>query len=182
MAIACIGRWRGIRQESRHCCCTAVQAAGCLRVPEAERDGNLTAAYARLLQDPDPAVHEPAAREWCAWEDTHVATVPGYQPEPRYDDPRFRLCFARLVTHYWSNAGFLDDGALSRDAPLLGDIPVLMVHGQLDISGPLEFPWQLAKVLLNAELVVINDEGHGGGQSMSEVIMAATDRCREIHM
>jgi proline iminopeptidase len=151
-------------------------------VPEAERDGNLTAAYARLLQDPDPAVHEPAAREWCAWEDTHVATVPGYQPEPRYDDPRFRLCFARLVTHYWSNAGFLDDGALSRDAPLLGDIPVLMVHGQLDISGPLEFPWQLAKVLPNAELVVINDEGHGGGQSMSEVIMAATDHCRAIHM
>ena len=107
-------------------------------VPPAERDGDLSAAYARLLQDPDPSVHDPAAAAWCAWEDTHVATVPGYTPDTRYEDPRFRLCFARLVTHYWSNAGFLDDGALLRDADRLADIPVVMVHGQLDISGPLD--------------------------------------------
>jgi proline iminopeptidase len=145
-------------------------------VPVSERDGNLATAYARLLQSPDPAVHEPAAARWCAWEDTHVATVPGYEPDPRYEDPRFRLCFARLVTQYWSNAAFIDDSALLRDAHRLGDIPVLMVHGQLDISGPLEFPWQLAKVVPNAELVVIDGEGHGGGQSMFDVTVAATDR------
>ncbi len=60
-------------------------------VPPADRDGNLAAAYARLLQDPDPAVHEPAALRWCEWEDTHVATYPGYIHDDRYDDPRFRL-------------------------------------------------------------------------------------------
>ncbi len=64
-------------------------------VPPADRDGNLAAAYARLLQDPDPAVHEPAALRWCEWEDTHVATHPGHVHDDRYDDPRFRLAFAR---------------------------------------------------------------------------------------
>ena len=44
-------------------------------VPPGDRDGDLAAAYARLLQDPDPAVHGPAAAAWCEWEDTHVATV-----------------------------------------------------------------------------------------------------------
>jgi proline iminopeptidase len=145
-------------------------------VPEAERDGNLAAAYARLLQGPDPAAHEPAAVAWCAWEDTHVGTYPGHVPNPRYDDARFRLCFARLVTHYWSNAAFLDGGALLRDGHRLAGIPVLMVHGQLDISGPLDVPFMLATVLADAELVVIGDEAHGGGRSTFEVIVAATDR------
>ena len=83
-------------------------------VPAGERDGNLAAAYARMLQDPDPEVRERAAEGWCKWEDTHVATFPGYVHDDRYDDPRFRLCFARLVTHYWANAAFLEDGQLRR--------------------------------------------------------------------
>ncbi|MEK8172188.1 alpha/beta fold hydrolase [Streptomyces sp. M19] len=51
------------------------------RVPPAERGGDLAAAYARLLADPDPAVRERAAWDWCAWEDTHVALHEG--PPPR---------------------------------------------------------------------------------------------------
>lgn len=141
-----------------------------------DRDGNLAAAYARLLANPDPAVHEPAARRWCAWEDTHIATYAGHQPDPRYDDPRFRLCFARLVTHYWSNAGFLENGQLFRKAHRLAGMLILLIHGQLDISSPLDIPWELAKVLPDSELVVITDEGHGGGDSMSDVIVSATDR------
>jgi proline iminopeptidase len=145
-------------------------------VPPSERDGDLASAYARLLQNPDPAIHEPAAAAWCAWEDTHVATAPGYTPDPRYEDARFRLCFARLVTHYWSNRAFLDDGALLHHADRLAGIPVVMVHGQLDISGPLDVPWTLANVIPDAELVVIGDEGHGGGQTMTDAVIAATDR------
>jgi proline iminopeptidase len=145
-------------------------------LPAADRDGNLAATYARLLQDPDPAVHEPAAAAWCAWEDTHVATVPGYTHDERYDDPRFRLCFARLVTHYWSNGGFLEEGALLRDAHRLAGIPMVMIHGQLDISGPLDIPWRLAAAIPSAELVVMQDEGHGGAPSMYDVVVASTDR------
>ena len=145
-------------------------------VPVADRDGNLAAAYARLLQSPEPAIHEPAAAAWCAWEDTHVATVPGYEPDPRYEDPRFRLCFARLVTHYWSNAAFLEDCALLRDAHRLAGIPVVMIHGQLDISSPLDTAWSLAGAIPGAELVVVRDEGHGGSTSTFEAIVAATDR------
>ena len=92
-------------------------------VPPADRDGDLAAAYARLLQDPDPAVHGPAAAAWCEWEDTHVATVPGHTHDARYDDPAFRLCFARLVTHYWSNGCFVEDGQVLRDAHRLAGIP-----------------------------------------------------------
>ncbi len=78
-------------------------------VPEAERSGDLSAAYARLLASPDPEVREHAALEWCQWEDTHVSLMPDWEPNPRYQDPQFRLLFARLVTHYWSHGCFLSD-------------------------------------------------------------------------
>src|SRR5579872_4616039 len=78
-------------------------------VPEWLRDLSLVDAYATLLFDPDASVQDRAAREWCAWEDAHVSLAPGHQPNPRYADPEFRLRFARLVTHYWRHAAFLDD-------------------------------------------------------------------------
>ena len=55
------------------------------RVPPAERHGDLSAAYSRLLADPDAHIREAAARAWCAWEDTHVSLVPGWKPSPRYE-------------------------------------------------------------------------------------------------
>jgi proline iminopeptidase len=33
------------------------------------------------------------------------------------------MAFARLVTHYWHHAAWLDDGALLRDAERLGESP-----------------------------------------------------------
>ena len=70
-------------------------------MPPPEQSGDLVAAYYRLLQDPDPVIRERAARDWCSWEDAIVATDPAAPPNPRYDDPRFRMAFARIVTHYF---------------------------------------------------------------------------------
>jgi proline iminopeptidase len=146
-------------------------------VPAAQRDGDLVAAYYQLLNDPDPAVCEKAARDWCRWEDTHVAVRSDHRPDPRYDDPRFRMAFARLVTHYWHHAAFLEDGALLRGAGRLAAIPGVLVHGRMDISSPLDVPWQLSHVWPGSELVVIDDAGHGTGQpGMREAVIAAIDR------
>ena len=114
-------------------------------VPEEDRDGDLSVAYARLLHDADRSIRERAASAWCEWEDTHVATYPGHRHDPRYDDPHLRMCFARIVTHYWSNAGFLDDDQLLRDAHRLAGIPGVLINGRLDISGPPDIAWQLAR-------------------------------------
>lgn len=146
-------------------------------VREDERDGNLAAAYNRLLSSSDPVIREQAARAWCDWEDTHVATHPGCEHDERYDDARFRMCFARLVCHYWSNAAFLEDGQLLRDAPLLAAIPGVLIHGRLDISGPPDIAWQLAHRWPGAELVLIDAAGHGNSHpSTKDAILAATNR------
>jgi proline iminopeptidase len=149
-------------------------------VPQAERGGDLATTYSRLLHDPDPGTRERAARAWCGWEDTHVATDPGYTHDERYDDPAFRLCFARLVTHYWSHAAFLEDGALLRDVDRLAHIPAVLIHGRLDISAPPDIPWRLARHWPAARLVLVDDAGHGAGHpTTNQAILAAATEFAE---
>ncbi|MEU4666796.1 prolyl aminopeptidase [Amycolatopsis sp. NPDC023774] len=144
-------------------------------VPAAERDGDLSAAYSRLLHDPDPEVRAEAARGWCEWEDTHMSLAPDAAPFLSVADPAFQLAFARIVTHYWSHGCFLDDGQLLRDIKRLHGIPAVLIHGRYDVSGPLSTAWELHRAWPGSELVVLDDTGHGGG-SMTAAIIAATDR------
>lgn len=146
-------------------------------VPAGERGGSLVEAYSRLLEDPDPDVREEAAKHWCLWEDSHVAIHPSHRPDPRFNDSRFRMVFARLVTHYWRHAAWLDDGVLLQEAGKLAGIPGVLVHGRLDVSGPPDIAWHLAQAWPDAELHLIDDAGHGSGHpGMSETVVAALDR------
>ena len=143
-------------------------------VPEALRHLPLVDAYAELLFDPDPDVRDHAAREWCAWEDAHVSLAPGHRRNPRFDDdPEYRLRFARLVTHYWRHAAFLDEDQLIRDAATLNGIPGVLIHGRYDVSSPLETAWRLSRKWTTSRLQVLDDAGHGGGDSFVEAVLAA---------
>src|ERR1700704_5018175 len=71
-------------------------------VPEAERDGDLVAAYARLMENSDPHVRAHAANAWCAWEDAVVSLEPNAKPN-LYSDrpPAALLALVRICTHYF---------------------------------------------------------------------------------
>ena len=127
----------------------------------------LVDAYHRLLMDPDPAVHDAAAVAWCRWEDAHVATVPGATANPRYSDPRFRLGFARQVTHCWRNDSWLGPDEIINNAGVLAGTPGWLIHGRLDVSSPLDAPWRIHQAWPGSHLVVIDDEGHGGEGMMN---------------
>lgn len=143
----------------------------------ADPDADLAAAYHRLLMSSDAAVSARAAEDWCRWEDAHVRrpgdTGPG---DPRYDDPAFRLAFARLVTWYWAHGAWLEEGALLRDAGRLAGIPGVLIHGRLDLSSPLDIPYALARAWPGSELLVIDDADHRGSARMGEAIRAAALR------
>lgn len=144
--------------------------------PEAENGLEMAAAFNRLMEDPDPAVRAKAAADWCAWEDAVIAHEADGSPgaySARVDDAR--LAFVRICTHYFGNAAFLEEGVLLREAGKLAGIPGVLIHGRLDLGGPLKTAWDLAAAWPGAELVVV-DSGHTGNDQMRLEIRRALDR------
>ena len=137
-----------------------------------EESGRPVEAYGRLLRDPDPAVRAAAADEWDRWEATHVslgATMStsssdgGPATEFLHDDPRVRLNFATLVTHYWSHDCFLPGAqAILSNMDRLAGIPGSLIHGRRDVSGPAVTAWELHHRWPGSELYIEETEGHGG--------------------
>lgn len=130
-------------------------------------------AYARLLRSQDSAVRGEAARAWEAWESTHVSLDPQWVPGPMFQSDRERENFATLVTHYWANDCFLSGAARIRArAAELDGIRATLIHGRHDVSGPTITPWVLHQSWPSSELIVVEDEGHGGPKEMEHAAVA----------
>lgn len=150
----------------------------------------LVEAYRRMLTASDQALVDTATRVWMAWEDAHIAigaggpaqahAVPADAPVGTYDRG-----FARLVTHYWAHDGFVADWAVPWGAEpgsglmggmsRLAGIPGVLIHGRRDVSGPALTAWELHRAWPGSELIVIEEEGHGG-PVMVEAWREAMDR------
>ncbi len=151
-------------------------------VAGAERDrawtgAELVAAYYQLLHGPDQAVCQAAAYEWCRWENSLVSIDPDATPDASRMTPDFELAFARIVTHYFHHAAWLEEGVLLRQAHRLARIPAVLIHGRFDVGAPLVSAWELAQAWPDAELVIVPGAGHSTSDpGMPEAIRAATDR------
>lgn len=146
-------------------------------VPAADREGDLVGAYARLMKDRDPLVRARAAHDWAAWEDAVLSAEPSGAPNPYSDRPDDALlALVRLCSHYFAHAAWLQEGVLLRDAGRLAGIPGVLVDGRLDLSSPLDTAWELARTWPDAELIVVDDAGHKGSDTMRERVLEALDR------
>ncbi|SDM03483.1 prolyl aminopeptidase [Streptomyces wuyuanensis] len=146
-------------------------------VPEAGREGDPVAAYARRMNDPDPEVREKAADDWCAWEDAVVSMEPN-GPSGVYSGraPAARIALVRIASHYFVHGAWLEEGALLRNAARLTGIPGVLVHGGLDLSSPPDTAWELCRAWPDARLVTIRDAGHLGSDAADAEVLAALDR------
>jgi proline iminopeptidase len=148
-------------------------------VPEGERDGDLVAAYYRLLHHSDPAVRAKAAQDWHDWEAASLSIDLDAKPSAQWLDPDFQMARARIVTHYFHHRAWLEDGILLREAGKLSGIPGVLAHGRLDLEAPLVTAWELAQVWDTCELIVVKGAGHSSNDpGMAESLVAATNQFR----
>src|SRR5215467_7430599 len=71
-------------------------------IPEKER-GDLLEAYFRRLNDPNPAIHMPAARAWSTYEGACSTLLPSPDTVAAFGEDRMALGLARIEAHYFLN-------------------------------------------------------------------------------
>ncbi len=147
-------------------------------VPQAERRfGNFIPEYARLLADPDPAVHGPAAVAWSTWEASTITLIPDPEVIAAFAEPSYALAFARIENHYFVHGGWFEPGQLIRDAGRLASIPTVIVQGRYDLCTPAVTAWELHRALPGADFVLVDDAGHAFDEpGILDALLAATDR------
>jgi len=130
------------------------------------RDDDLVAAYARLMEDPDPRVRSQAAGNWRAWEDVVLSLEPNAKPPVREAEPsNDTLAFVRICAHYYAHAGWLEENEVINAASTLSSIPGVLIHGRLDLSCPVNTAWELARSWPGAELLIDDHSGHRGSDT-----------------
>ena len=146
-------------------------------VPEADQEGDLVAAYARLLESPDADVRARAVSDWIAWEDAVISLESSGSPGAYSErPPDGAVAFVRICTHYFAHGAWLEEGELLAHAGRLAGIPGMLLHGRLDLGSPLGAAWELAQAWPGSELVVVDDSGHTGSDTMRELTLQATAR------
>jgi proline iminopeptidase len=145
-------------------------------VPLEER-GRLIAAYARLLNDPDPEVHRPAAIAWSRWESSTITLLPRPDVVASFTEQDYAVAFARIENHYFTHGGWWEEGQLIRDAEKLRDIPGVIVQGRYDACTPPMTAWDLHKAWPEADFHMIPDAGHAFDEpGILDAVIEATDR------
>jgi proline iminopeptidase len=145
-------------------------------LPADQRNGDVVAAYSRLLHDPNPAIRLKATEDWCLWESATPNWPPTTGLTGRFTDPAYALAFARIVTHYIRHNCWLEDGSLLGNADRLTDIPGVLVNGRFDFQAPIANAWELKRVWPRAELVIVDDAGHSGSAELFGEVVRATDQ------
>lgn len=145
--------------------------------------GRLIDAVASVMAGEDLEARLDVALAWMAWEETHIQIglpVDQLRPVGLCDKPiEEQIAFTSLVSHYWSHhaalaPGWVPEGGLLAHLKDLQGLPICMVHGRRDVSGPVSTPWALKRELPAAQLHVVESEGHGG-EHMMELWRRAAD-------
>lgn len=128
-------------------------------IPEAERD-DLLSAYRARLENPDPAIHFPAAAVWSNYESACSCLFPDDGASTNPPSKEQMLSLARLEAHYFANAMFLAPNQLLDGVKEITDRPAIIVQGRYDIICPIRSADALARSWPDADYVIVPDAGH----------------------
>ncbi|WP_067106024.1 alpha/beta fold hydrolase [Sphingopyxis granuli] len=120
-----------------------------------ERKEPVAAYYRRIM-----AGEREACKRWHLYEKQFAYPCPrGAVDDEALLAPDFEVR-ARIHIHYWYHNAFLEPGTLEAATDRLGDLPVVIVQGALDLMCPPIFAQRLAARLPHADFHLIAGGGH----------------------
>ena len=121
-------------------------------------------------------MREKATVDWCAWEDAVLSGESNGRAVFTGRPAAAKLALVRICSRYFANGAWLEEVQLLREAHRLAAIPGVLIHGRLDLGGPLDTAWQLARAWPDAELTVIEDAGHLSNEVSLNHVLNALNR------
>lgn len=123
----------------------------------------------------DLAAAERAAMQWQCW-GGQVALGNDYLPSNESLDVG-AVRQTQMELHYAKNAYFITENQILQNCAILQAIPTIIIHGQNDLTCPLEAGWSLHQALPHAQWVVLPNAGHvAKGEEMIDALVAAADK------
>jgi proline iminopeptidase len=143
----------------------------------------ILASYVDKLADRDPAVRAEAAAAWTGWEDAVLSLEPGARPNFYHDQSGpSAAAFARICSWYAAHDGFGIGDTIIAAAHRLSGIPGMIIHGQHDLSCPVDSAWQIAHRWPDAELIINPDSGHQGSPAATALVYEAVERFASLEV
>lgn len=158
-----------------------------LLAPEAWRDfaqaggtqdgARLLENYIAKLNDPDVAVHGPAAAAWGLYEGRCATLLPNPELMAEMSAPTKALALARIEAHYFSNACFLSPGQLFDGLARIRHLPATIIQGRYDLLCPIGVADRLSRAWPKADYIVVPDAGHSAFEpAITRELVAAAKR------
>ncbi|MFT4564119.1 MAG: proline iminopeptidase [Gammaproteobacteria bacterium] len=129
----------------------------------------------------DSGAAERVARAWAQWSGEVVCYAIDNVGAQGSEALSSVMAKARLEFHYAKNAYFIRENQLLEDADKLPDVPVMIVHGQRDLTCTPDAAWALHKAIPDSTLRILRTAGHLSSESlMTEALLDAADEMVEL--
>lgn len=138
---------------------------------------NLLSSYSALLNNPDPAIHVPAARAWAHYENSCSTLLPTGAMPKGDGFAAYAVSIARIEAHYFTHSMFLAPGQLLAGMEKISHLPATIIHGRYDIICPIVTAEKLAQAWPGAVLEIISGAGHSTMEpGIRRALTQATDQ------
>ncbi len=122
----------------------------------------------------DMAIAGRAAKQWQNW-GGQVALGTDFRADeaPLEVDAVLQV---KMELHYARHDYFIGENQILQNCQAIAHIPAIIIHGQNDLTCPLEAGWRLATALPQSRFQVLENAGHvAKGEQMIDALVSATD-------
>lgn len=122
----------------------------------------------------DQAIARSAVRQWQVWGGQVALGNEFSTTEEELNE--HAVMQVKMELHYAKNNYFVSENQILQHCDGLRDIPTVIIHGQNDMTCPLEAGWSLHQALPHAIYIVLPNAGHvAKGEEMIDALVSASD-------
>ncbi|MGY6275910.1 prolyl aminopeptidase [Methylomonas sp. MgM2] len=127
----------------------------------------------------DIEASQSAALQWQTWSGQVALGNEFLQSGSSIGDTEIKQ--VQMELHYAKNHYFIEENQILQHCDVLQDVPAIIIHGQNDLTCPLEAGWRLHKALPHAKFVVLPNAGHvAKGADMIDALVSASDEMLSV--